>query len=432
MGQDALRVDAPNSALFQDDLLMQVVQPLDMGYPMGPSFVHALGTLIEAVVLHDINYFDPLATFTTEGSGLQAYVRQSSLINDLQRGGALRLLPPAPDVDLRFEQLGIDYRMLDLVGEINWTNKGSSFTNPASEAAYVGAMTHLLRGFPALFASLDILDANDDPVTAEAEALMRMGVDAESLILIEGQNHRLAALQSFCQPLRLNLCTNHASLPNHLGMVRHNNSVARRLYAQMTRELGELDDDTIDDDELSAIEMPELSRLVLRNCKGDLSALSNEILAVRDKHRKLRDYLTAYEEAWRTASTKGERSKLQNEFNNAWEALVRQHRQPRDRIVYRLWGVLKNPTQILAALGDELVKLGRTWAVSGQVRGLHTLWADLLDAPTARENFSLLASFGMGVADDDLWKAHLDLADTVHQHVAASGGLPGTGGRTGN
>lgn len=418
MEQDSLRVDAPNSSLFQDDLLMQVVQPLDMEYPMGPSFVHALSTLIEGVVLHDINYFDPLATFDSGGSGVQGYIRQSSLIHDLKSGGALHLLPSALDVDLRFEQLGIDYEMIDLVREIIWTSEGTSFTKPASEARYVRVMTELLLAFPTLFSSQDILDENDRPITPEAEMLINMGMDIENLIHIEGQNHRISALQTFCKPLRINLYTNHASLPNHLGMIKHSNSLSRRLYEQMTRELGELDDDSVEGDDFSAIEMPELSRLVLRNCRGDISALSSEILAIRYKHRDLRSFLTSYEEAWRTASTKRERSKLQNDFNNAWEALVKQHRQPRDRIVYKLWGILKNPTQIPVAVGDELVKLGRKWAVSGQVKGLHTLWADLLDAPTARENFSLLASFKLGVADDELWKAHLNLAAAVQNHVA--------------
>lgn len=407
---------------------MQVVQPLDMGYPMGPSFVHALSTLIESLVLHDINYFDPLAAFDSDGTGLQGYIRQSTLVNELKAGGALRLLPSAPDIDLRFDQLGIDYEMIDLVREISWTSEGTSFTKPASEARYIRAMTHLLSAFPGLFSSQDILDGNDNPITPEAAKLTGMGMDVENLIHIEGQNHRLSALQTFCQPLRLNLYTNHASLPNHLGMIKHSNSVARTLYEKMTRELGELDDDSVEGDDFSAIEMPELSRLVLRNCRGDTSALSSEILAIREKHRDLRSFLTSYEEAWRTASTKRERSKLQNDFNNAWEALVQQHRQPRDRIVYKLWGILKNPTQILGAVGDELVKVGRKWAVSGQVRGLHTLWADLLDAPTARENFSLLASFGTGVADDELWKAHSTLAAAVQKHVAESSSLQGPSG----
>jgi hypothetical protein len=356
MKQYSSRIDAPNSALFQDDLLMQVVQPLDLGYPMGPSFVHALSTLIEGVVLHDNNFFDPLATFSSAGAGLQGHLRQSSLIQDLKVGGALHLLPSSLDVDLRFEQLGIDYQMIDLVREISWTSGGTSFTNPAEEARYARSMSELLIGFPALFSSQDLLDDEDLPITSEADQLLQMGMDIENLIHIEGQNHRLSAMQDFCQPLRLNLYTNHASLPNHLGAIRRNNSVARKTYEQMTRLIGELDDDMVEGDAFSAIEMPELSRLVLRNCKGDISALSGEILAIREKHRNLRSYFTSYEEAWRTASTKRERSKLQNDFNNAWEALVKQHHQPRDRIIYKLWGILKNPTQILGAVGDELVR----------------------------------------------------------------------------
>jgi hypothetical protein len=49
------------------------------------------------------------------------------------------------------------------------------------------------------------------------------------------------------------------------------------------------------------------------------------------------------------------------------------------------------------------------------------MWADLLDAPTASENFSLLASFGSGVADSELWKAHSTLAATVQKHLLESG-----------
>lgn len=407
-------ISSPNSSLIQDDLLMQMIQPLDMGYPIGPSFLHSLSTIVEAATLHDFNYFDPLVELTeVDGDGLQGYVRHSDLTKQLISGGAIHPFPPRTDVDLYLKHRGADYEMIDLCTDVNWTPEGTSFTNVESEVTYIRSMAQLLEGYGGIFRSKTLLDYDDLATIPDAQRLLEIGVPKKNLIHIEGQNHRLSALQHFSGLLRLNLYTNAASMPNQIGMIRRENSIAKVLYEKLTTELESLDNDDVGSDGFAAIEIPELVRIVLRNARGDASAIAPEILALRYRHEALRGYLTAYDREWLNASSKRQRERLQIDFNNAWETFLKHERRPRDRLIYKLWGILKNPSNILGAVGDKLVESGRRLAITGQVRGLPAFWKDLLDAPVAQENFQLLSSFHLGVASEDVWEAYRELGSAI-------------------
>lgn len=122
--------EARNNALLQDEMLMQVVQVLEGGYPLGPSFMHGLGSVIEAAVLHERNYFDVNASFGDPNSpGLQTALRTSTFLQQLHTAGALRTFPPPDEVDAVLEQVGADEDMLGFVAEFNWTGGGAAFTD---------------------------------------------------------------------------------------------------------------------------------------------------------------------------------------------------------------------------------------------------------------------------------------------------------------
>jgi hypothetical protein len=46
-----------NSALLQDESLLNISLVLGQGWPAGPSFLHAVNTLVETIVLHEHVYF---------------------------------------------------------------------------------------------------------------------------------------------------------------------------------------------------------------------------------------------------------------------------------------------------------------------------------------------------------------------------------------
>ncbi len=77
-------VDFTNQALIQDEILLAICLVLEHGWPAGPIFLHALNTLIETVVVHDVVYFDPLYQFRREqtyANSIPAILRHSNFVN---------------------------------------------------------------------------------------------------------------------------------------------------------------------------------------------------------------------------------------------------------------------------------------------------------------------------------------------------------------
>ena len=62
----------------------------------GPAFLHALNTLIEAVVIHDAVYFDVHQQFRakdTTPSSVHGILKTSQLVNLLVQENAIRVFP---------------------------------------------------------------------------------------------------------------------------------------------------------------------------------------------------------------------------------------------------------------------------------------------------------------------------------------------------
>jgi hypothetical protein len=67
-----------------------------------------------------------------------------------------------------------------------------------------------------------------------------------------------------------------------------------------------------------------------------------------------------------------------------------------------------------------LVKKGRTLAVTGQIRGLHAFWEEMLDAPTQEDNYAALAGFNVGIAAPKVWQAKRTLGTALSRLVTRS------------
>src|ERR1700680_4429681 len=91
-----ISVDFTNQALIQDELLVSVCLVLEHGWPAGPTFMHALSTLIESVVVHAAVYFDVLHDFQRGDEApvsLPGRLRNSDFVGALIRGEAIRPFP---------------------------------------------------------------------------------------------------------------------------------------------------------------------------------------------------------------------------------------------------------------------------------------------------------------------------------------------------
>jgi hypothetical protein len=401
----------PNSALLQDDLLFHVAQVVEEGFPIGPGFLHALNCLIEAVVLHPTIFCDPSAPGTTPTPG-HLNLNDSTLIQSLTKEGVLVRFPESDIVDNYLQSNGVDYTYIDFLRDHHWRNDSFSFKSIAAEAKYLRFMAAIAEEAPALF-QLKTLTDGDTPIDPIGADLVSRGMPIENLILLEGHNHTINAYVDLSRLLGLNLYIAENAMPHHVGAIHAVNNRARELYVKLTNELITLDADDSGETGFQLISMPELTRTVLARCKGDIRALGTEIMQLREKHSGFRNYLNEYDQSWKKATSKKERLKLQATFDNSWKVLLEQGNKPKDRIIYKLWDILKKPTEILSATGDMFANKGRSYAVVGQVRGFHAFWNELLDAPVAAKNHELLSGFGIPLADEIIWSSSKKLSETV-------------------
>ena len=51
------KIDFFNKALFYDETLLCICDVVENGMPIGPGFLHALSTLIEAAVIHETIFY---------------------------------------------------------------------------------------------------------------------------------------------------------------------------------------------------------------------------------------------------------------------------------------------------------------------------------------------------------------------------------------
>ena len=82
-----------NTALVHEEVLLDVLLVLEHGWPAGPSFLHSLRTLTEAVVIHAEVYYDPLhytRRGDLNGSDVHSLIRDSQFVQQLVSEGAYR------------------------------------------------------------------------------------------------------------------------------------------------------------------------------------------------------------------------------------------------------------------------------------------------------------------------------------------------------
>jgi hypothetical protein len=125
-----------NSALIQEETLLNVFLVLEQGWPAGPLFLHALNSLIEATVLHEHVYFDPQETFDRTNlapGSVTSLIRGSSIVQLLLRESAIELLPKSTALDQYFEAIGTEYRSGNFLADASWTPHAFMYGSPEDE-----------------------------------------------------------------------------------------------------------------------------------------------------------------------------------------------------------------------------------------------------------------------------------------------------------
>ena len=102
-----------NTAIVYDELLMDIVSVLEYGWPAGPTFFHSLGSLIEAAVIHETVFFDPINYFgrpDLSGDDITSKLLASEFIQELLKEKALVPFPNWNDVEPYLASIGNDYQ----------------------------------------------------------------------------------------------------------------------------------------------------------------------------------------------------------------------------------------------------------------------------------------------------------------------------------
>jgi hypothetical protein len=94
---------------------------------------------------------------------------------------------------------------------------------------------------------------------------------------------------------------------------------------------------------------------------------------------------------------------LQDEIDAGLAAVAGLTLASKDRLIYRVWDLLKDPTKILQAIGDVFVARGRKEAAIGRVHGLKAFWNAALDAPPNDVTESNLRRLLPRMAEGRVW-----------------------------
>jgi hypothetical protein len=406
--------DFINSALLQDEVLLDCILVIEHGWPAGPNFLYSLGSLIEASVIHERVYFDPLNYTKREDSDknyLHAVLRDSPFVRSLAQNGALKLFPQPQEVNKILKEKDRDYRHIDFLSDAIYEGISFGSAQPSGEKLRYESLLDLFN-IPEIFQENDLAEniGGQTLLVKNAAALRatQIGFNYRDLRLIGAMNRRALAFLDLARNMETNLYSSFTAIPHYVGAISQTNSKARELYMRLEKQLLETDE-KVGATSFNRIPVAPLAQIILTRSQDSATSIADEICQLRHEHRGFRSYLTSFETEWTDSATRRERRKLQQEFDNAWATLIAKDQKPSSRLIYTLWDIVKSPLQIPKAVGEKLVEKGRELSVIGKARGRHDFWNALGDSPTPDRNRQLLVNLFPQQAEQGLW----DLAARV-------------------
>lgn len=390
----------PNSCYIDEAVILETVLGLEGQKPGGPATLDALLTLIEACIVHEHVWFDVRAAW---GDTAFAEVRESRLIAELVSANVLKPFPEKRVVDEALA--GTDYDLLEVLSDAFWTGHSMVAAQAQGEAWLYKVEAMLVSSRPTVFQQRRLTDDDDGPLGSDAAYLAQLGFPKTELIMLESFNRRAQALMKLSKNLALHLCTVPLVVPHQGGAIALSNGIARRAYERLDTAAREAFETEFDNSQTPLHSCSLLASTALRDLKGDPKALADVILRARKSLTALRNYMSEFEVRWSHAATRIERRSLEAELSNATAKLASKAGRPSDRVIYRLWDVVKSPTKILQSLGDVFIRRGREEALVGQVRGLRAFWSAAERAPADDVLLTVYKKTVPNFADQAVWDA---------------------------
>lgn len=404
-----------NSALMHDDLLVEAVLALEGEKAARPDAFEAISAILEACIIHDEVWIDPLGG-GDGGGGIRGKFLAHPILAGLVREGALRRAPAVADLDARLSELGVDYDMTDFTRDLRFTTSSFSVAEASEGIAYELA-SQILTEVPSAFGSEWLTEPSDptayekmvqvglgDARGKEGTKLQKLGFTEPELITLEGWNGQGRALSRFAGLLGLNLYITPRVTPHILGACNRQNGIARRAYERLAAKAEDAITPEVGSNSTTYHKIPPVVARTLELAKGESSALVDAVLTMRYELRGLRSCLAQFEAAWVAAATVGDRKRLERDLDGGIKAISDLAMGEQDRLLYRVWDLVKDPTKILQAMGDLLVARGRREAAIGRVQGLRAFWKATLDSPTEERTQILFRRIVPRMAEQRTWK----------------------------
>lgn len=411
-----------NSALLYDELLIDVINVLENNWPVGPKFLYSFGSLVEAFVLHDKVYYDVLNQTQREvyarGFGqIPKIIKDSNFVNQLQKEKLLHVFPEFKLVKKYLLDNGYTNEDLDWFLNLYRGPESFAIANPRGEKNELLILNDLIK-IPKVFEThnfvhLDLVGLKRHYAQDEIQLLTNDGFNYKDINLLNALSHRSKGFLELANLLELNLYPTFPAIPNHILSIDRHNTRTRKLYESILSKIKEFDRDISIETEFFQKLIPPLGQLVLKNCKDSTKDIVAEIANIRNKHKKLRKYLTCHEIEWKNAKTRMDRVKLRIEFNNAWTSLMKRIERPKKRLLYNLWDILKEPHKIHVQFGNKLTDEARELSIIEKVNGLSNFWDDMVNSPLPERNFEILSKLFKQFVDDETW----DLANTLSKKI---------------
>jgi hypothetical protein len=413
-----------NSAIIYDDTLLEIVVVLEHKKPAGPSFLHALNILIEAVTIHDQVFYDPRHTCIKSDNPrntVEGIIADSPFIDELVRAECLKPFPAWSTLEEQLQKEGNDYSEGRFLADAIW-QLDVSFTDDSAHSELNRYRNLLdLMELPDIFSCEYMFESSDEFVAFESltvpKAMIGYGFTEDDIRLIDGMNHRAKAFVDLGRIVGLNAYPPLTAIPHQIGAIRASNSRAKIIYDELKSKVFEkisaADNLGTAPEEFHRVPVPPLSAVLLDRCKDSRSALGTEIVRMREDHRELRRFLTQFEADWKQAKTKIERLEMLRAFDNAWKALVQRVDRPATRLIYRIWNYVKKPQELLVTVGDSLVEEGQRRHAIERVAGMNDYWNTVSRSPVADLSRTLLANLLSPLAPDEVWDASIELSRKI-------------------
>lgn len=409
-----------NSVILQDEGLLDVVFVVEEKWPLTPVSLGSLAMLTEAIVLHDKVYFD-LLRHTTEdrrsvlSPTIDQFLKSSSLVQGLQKEGAISVAPPKDVIQSRLEQLGSKYEYGEFLADYYWGTGSLSSRTPEGVIKHLKALVDLMR-WPNMFVAEGSFSGSAKEVLY-VTVLQGLGFNKYDIQLMEDNNHRIRGFVNLANALNCSFCSNLLAMPHQIGQTAQAISKSKETYASILAELEKVDEEvrnvTLG---FSRIDIPPLCQVLLQSCRDSKKAVKEELLNLREKYKSFRRTSTDYEKAWENASTRRERLKLQKEYNAAWQELIKKEKEPGKRITHTIWDSVKSPT----APVDMLAQKDKRDQIINKVKGLHDFWKDMVNTPIPERNIDLLKSVFGSQVDLGHWNEAESLAESIEKMINSS------------